>query len=101
MLKNGSNPQNKVESLPFSFKWSEGIAPSPNLMILRHPHPFCHEIFRSFRKRRLANLESVFQWICRVDQICSDTCQVSASGDHRNNRVVIGNLCCLFDHTFE
>ena len=37
MLKNGSNPQNKVESLPFSFKWSEGIAPSPNLMILRHP----------------------------------------------------------------
>ena len=39
MLKNGSNPQNKVESLPFSFKWSEGIAPSPNLMILRHP-PF-------------------------------------------------------------
>lgn len=37
MLKNGSNPQNKVESLPFSFKWSKGIAPSPNLMILRHP----------------------------------------------------------------
>ena len=50
---------------------------------------------------RLTYLETIFQWICRIDQVCSNTCQVAASCDHWDNSIEVSNFCCLFDYTLE
>ena len=51
--------------------------------------------------RILAYLEAIFQWICRINQVCSNTGQVAAACDHRNNCIVVSNLRCLFDYALE